>query len=88
MDCSKAELIEVICGHVLPRKSTIYYDGLVMEGYKHHRIHLHDNELNELATSELISSALIAVPSPKSRAPAITISGILPKKPKGRCGFC
>jgi transposase-like protein len=35
---------------VLPRKSTIYtdgwraYDGLVMEGYKHHRIHHHDNE--------------------------------------------
>ena len=35
---------------MLPRKSTIYtdgwrvYDGLVMEGYKHHRIHHHDNE--------------------------------------------
>ena len=44
------ELIEVIRGQVLPRKSTIYtdgwraYDGLVLEGYKHHRIHHHDNE--------------------------------------------
>ena len=42
MNCSKAELIEVIRGQVLPRKSTIYtegwraYDGLVLEGYKHH----------------------------------------------------
>ena len=50
MNCSKAELIEVIRGQVLPRKSTIYtdgwraYDGLVMDGYKHHRIHHHDNE--------------------------------------------
>ena len=50
MNCSKAELIEVIRGQVLPRKSTIYtdgwraYDGLVLEGYKHHRIHHHDNE--------------------------------------------
>ena len=50
MNCSKAELIEVIRGQVLPRKSTIYtdgwraYDGLVMEGYRHHRIHHHDNE--------------------------------------------
>ena len=50
MNCSKAELIGVIRGQVLPRKSTIYtdgwraYDGLVMEGYKHHRIHHHDNE--------------------------------------------
>ena len=50
MNCSKAELIEVIRGQVLPRKSTIYTDrsrayyGLVMEGYKHHRIHHHDNE--------------------------------------------
>jgi transposase len=39
MNCSKAELIEVIRGQVLPRKSTIYtdgwraYDGLVMEGH-------------------------------------------------------
>jgi transposase-like protein len=50
MNCSKAELIEVIRGQVLPRKSTIYtegwraYDGLVMEGYKHHRINHHENE--------------------------------------------
>ena len=27
MNCSKAELIEVIRGQVLPRKSTIYTDG-------------------------------------------------------------
>ena len=50
MNCSKAELIEVIRGQVVPRKSTNYtdgrraYDGLVLEGYKHHRIHHHDNE--------------------------------------------
>ncbi len=61
MNCSKAELIEVIRGQVLPRKSTIYtdgwraYDGLVLEGYKHHRIHHHDNELPE---SIVISTAL------------------------------
>ncbi len=41
MNCSKAELIEVIRDQVLFRKSTIYtdgwraYDGLVLEGYKH-----------------------------------------------------
>ena len=50
MDCSKAELMGVIRGRVLPRKSTIYtdgwhaYDGLLLEGYKHYRIHHHDNE--------------------------------------------
>jgi transposase-like protein len=40
MNCSKAELIAVIRGQVLPGESTIdtdgwrAYDGLVMEGYK------------------------------------------------------
>lgn len=50
MDCSKAELMEVIRGQVIPAGSTIYtdgwraYDGLVFEGYKHYRIHHHENQ--------------------------------------------
>ena len=50
MDCSKAELMGVIKGQVTPKGSTIYtdgwraYDGLVLEGYKHYRIHHHDNQ--------------------------------------------
>lgn len=50
MDCSKAELMRVIRGQVIRRRSTIYtdgwraYDGLVLEGYKHYRVHHHQNE--------------------------------------------
>lgn len=50
MDCSKAELMGVIKGQVIPAGSTIYtdgwraYDGLVLEGYKHYRIHHHQNQ--------------------------------------------
>src|SRR5690606_22558084 len=50
MDCSKAELMGVLKGQVIPAGSTIYtdgwraYDGLVLEGYKHYRIHHHQNQ--------------------------------------------
>lgn len=50
MDCSKAELMGVIKGQVIPAGSTIYtdgwraYDGLVLEGYKLYRIHHHQNQ--------------------------------------------
>jgi len=50
MDCSKAEFMGVIKGQFTPKGSTIYtdgwraYDGLVLEGYKHYRIHHHDNQ--------------------------------------------
>jgi transposase len=47
--CSKKELMPIIQGKVLSN-STIYtdgwksYDGLVINGYKHYRIHHHENE--------------------------------------------
>jgi transposase len=48
-NCSKAELMPVIKGRVLSA-ATVYtdgwkaYDGLVLGGYKHHRIHHHENQ--------------------------------------------
>jgi transposase len=48
-NCSRAELEPVIKGQVLS-KATVYtdgwlgYDGLLLSGYKHHRIHHHENE--------------------------------------------
>lgn len=48
-NCSKQELMPVVKGQVLS-KATVYtdgwasYDGLVLDGYKHHRIHHDDNE--------------------------------------------
>ena len=48
-NCSKAELEPIIRGRVLS-EATIYtdgwkaYDGLVLGGYEHHRIHHHENE--------------------------------------------
>ena len=50
MDCSKAELMPVIRGKVDADQSTVYtdgwraYDGLVLEGFKHYRIHHHENQ--------------------------------------------
>ena len=50
MDCSRAELVPIIKGQAVPRKSTIYtdgwgaYDGLLLEGYKHYRVCHHENE--------------------------------------------
>lgn len=47
--CSRAELEPIIKGQVLS-KATVYtdgwlgYDGLLLSGYKHHRIHHHENE--------------------------------------------
>ena len=45
-NCSKSELLQMIKGHVSPAsESTIFtdgwrgYDGLVLEGYKHYRVH-------------------------------------------------
>ena len=48
-NCSRKELLPVIKGRVLEH-ATLYtdgwraYDGLVTSGYKHHRIHHHQNE--------------------------------------------
>jgi transposase-like protein len=48
-NCSRAELEPVIKGQVLS-KTTVYtegwlgYDGLLLSGYKHRRIHHHENE--------------------------------------------
>ena len=48
-NCSRAELEPVIKGQVLS-KATVYtdgwlgYDGLLLSGYKHRRIHHHENE--------------------------------------------
>ena len=48
-NCKRSELMPVIKGKVL-EESTIYtdgwksYDGLVLNGYKHYRIHHHENE--------------------------------------------
>lgn len=48
-NCSKQELMPILKGHVLS-SSDIYtdgwmaYDGLVTNGYQHHRVHHHVNE--------------------------------------------
>jgi len=48
-NCSRAELEPIIKGQVLS-KATVYtdgwlgYDGLLLSGYKHRRIHHHENE--------------------------------------------
>ena len=48
-NCSRQELMPIIRGQVLS-ESTVYtdgwksYDGLVLGGYKHHRIHHHENQ--------------------------------------------
>jgi len=48
-NCKRRELMPVIKGKVI-EESTIYtdgwksYDGLVLNGYKHYRIHHHENE--------------------------------------------
>ena len=48
-NCSKAALMPIIKGRVLS-EATVYtdgwksYDGLVLGGYKHHRIHHHQNQ--------------------------------------------
>ena len=48
-NCSKAALMPIIKGQVLS-EATVYtdgwksYDGLVLGGYKHHRIHHHRNQ--------------------------------------------
>ena len=48
-NCSRAELEPIIKGQVLS-KATVFtdgwlgYDGLLLSGYKHHRIHHHENE--------------------------------------------
>lgn len=48
-NCTRAQLMPIIKGKVLS-KTTIYtdgwksYDGLVLNGYKHYRIHHHENE--------------------------------------------
>ncbi len=48
-NCSRAELMPIIKGQVLSA-ATVYtdgwksYDGLVLGGYKHHRIHHHENQ--------------------------------------------
>ena len=48
-NCSKAELMPIITGRVL-EGADIYtdgwkaYDGLVLKGYEHHRIHHHQNQ--------------------------------------------
>ena len=48
-NCSKQALMPIMKGQVLS-ESTVYtdgwksYDGLVLGGYKHHRIHLHQNQ--------------------------------------------
>ena len=48
-NCSKQALVPIIKGKVLS-EATVYtdgwksYDGLILDGYKHHRIHHHENE--------------------------------------------
>jgi len=48
-DCSRRELMPIIKGKILT-DTTVYtdgwksYDGLVLNGYKHYRIHHHENE--------------------------------------------
>lgn len=48
-NCTRAELMPILRGKILS-KATVYtdgwksYDGLVLNGYKHYRIHHHENE--------------------------------------------
>lgn len=48
-NCSKQELMPILKGHVLS-SSDVYtdgwkaYDGLVTNGYQHHRVHHHENQ--------------------------------------------
>jgi transposase len=48
-NCSKSELMPIIKGHVL-EGSTVHtdgwkaYDGLILNGYDHYRVHHHENE--------------------------------------------
>ena len=48
-NCSKQALVPIIKGQVLSQ-ATVYtdgwksYDGLILDGYKHHRIHHHENQ--------------------------------------------
>ena len=48
-NCSKQALMPIIKGQVVS-EATVYtdgwksYDGLVLDGYKHHRIHHHQNQ--------------------------------------------
>jgi len=48
-DCSRQALMPILKGHVL-EESEVYtdgwraYDGLLTSGYRHHRIHHHENE--------------------------------------------
>ena len=48
-NCSKQALVPIIKGKVLS-EATVYtdgwksYDGLILDGYKHHRIHHHENQ--------------------------------------------
>ncbi|OGD84668.1 transposase [Candidatus Curtissbacteria bacterium RBG_13_40_7] len=48
-NCTKEQLMPILRGKILS-KSTVYtdgwtsYDSLIFHGYKHHRIHHHDNE--------------------------------------------
>ena len=48
-NCSKQALVPIIKGQVLS-DATVYtdgwksYDGLILDGYKHHRIHHHENQ--------------------------------------------
>ena len=48
-NCSKQALVPLIKGRVLS-EATVYtdgwksYDGLILDGYKHHRIHHHENQ--------------------------------------------
>ena len=54
-NCSKQALMPILRGHVL-EESDVYtdgwkaYDGLVTGGYKHHRVHHHENESREATT--------------------------------------
>jgi len=49
LNCSKTELLKVVRGQV-KGAATIHtdgwkaYDGLVLDGFKHHRVHHHENE--------------------------------------------
>jgi transposase-like protein len=48
-NCSKAELMPILQGRIV-EGSDVYpdgwkaYDGLVTNGYQHHRVHHHENE--------------------------------------------
>jgi len=67
-NCSKRELMPILKGHIL-ETCDVYtdgwkaYDGLVTNGFNHHRVHHHQNEFARGKTTSMGSKAFGLTPS-------------------------